>query len=42
MTNQEKIERMRAAERKIEMGGGPKALEKVKATGRLKIGRAHV
>ena len=35
MTNKEKIELMRARERKIELGGGAKALEKVKATGRL-------
>ena len=35
MTNKEKIELMRAREKKIEMGGGAKALEKVKATGRL-------
>ena len=35
MTNKEKIELMRARERKIEMGGGAQALEKVKATGRL-------
>ncbi len=35
MTNQEKIELMRAREQKIELGGGAKALEKVKATGRL-------
>ncbi len=35
MTNKEKIELMRAREQKIEMGGGAKALEKVKATGRL-------
>ena len=35
MTNKEKIELMRAREQKIELGGGAKALEKVKATGRL-------
>ncbi len=35
MTNKEKIELMRAREKKIELGGGQKALEKVKATGRL-------
>jgi len=35
VTNKEKIELMRAREQKIEMGGGAKALEKVKATGRL-------
>ncbi len=35
MTNKEKIELMRAREKKIELGGGAKALEKVKATGRL-------
>jgi len=35
VTNQEKIELMRAREQKIELGGGAKALEKVKATGRL-------
>jgi len=35
VTNKEKIELMRAREKKIEMGGGAKALEKVKATGRL-------
>jgi len=35
VTNKEKIELMRARERKIEMGGGAQALEKVKATGRL-------
>jgi acetyl-CoA carboxylase carboxyltransferase component len=35
MTNKEKIELMRARESKIELGGGQKALEKVKATGRL-------
>ena len=35
MTNKEKIELMRAREKKIELGGGHKALEKVKATGRL-------
>ena len=35
MTNKEKIELMRTREKKIELGGGAKALEKVKATGRL-------
>jgi len=35
VTNKEKIELMRAREKKIELGGGQKALEKVKATGRL-------
>jgi len=35
VTNKEKIELMRAREQKIELGGGAKALEKVKATGRL-------
>jgi methylmalonyl-CoA decarboxylase subunit alpha len=35
VTSKEKIELMRAREKKIELGGGPKALEKVKATGRL-------
>jgi len=35
VTNKEKIELMRAREKKIELGGGAKALEKVKATGRL-------
>jgi acetyl-CoA carboxylase carboxyltransferase component len=35
VTNKEKIELMRAREQKIELGGGQKALEKVKATGRL-------
>ncbi len=35
MTNKEKIELMRTREKKIEMGGGAKALEKVKSTGRL-------
>ncbi len=35
MTNKEKIELMRAREQKIELGGGAKALEKVKSTGRL-------
>jgi len=35
VTNKEKIELMRTREKKIELGGGQKALEKVKATGRL-------
>jgi acetyl-CoA carboxylase carboxyltransferase component len=35
VTNKEKIELMRTREKKIEMGGGAKALEKVKSTGRL-------
>src|SRR5690606_12883918 len=35
VTNKEKIELMRAREQKIELGGGAKALEKVKSTGRL-------
>ena len=35
MTNKEKIKVMRDKEKKIELGGGEKALAKIKATGRL-------
>ena len=35
MTNKEKLEQLREKGKKVELGGGQKALEKVKATGRL-------
>ena len=35
MSTQEKIKLMRDKEKKIELGGGEKALAKIKATGRL-------